>query len=108
MQCSSNARRLEKSAVLANGSLHRWSVGRFPAMRQQFVDLAGRVSLHAHEHVGQVVDRIDAVFLARRDERVEHSEVVTDFFVAEEQVIPRPRAMRLSEASATLLSGGDR
>jgi len=41
-------------------------------MRQQFVDPAGRVRLHAHEHVGQVVDRVDAEFLARRNEGVEH------------------------------------
>ena len=51
-------------------------------MRQQFVDPAGRVRLHAHEHVGQVVDRVDAEFLARRNEGVEHREVVTSFFVA--------------------------
>lgn len=55
-------------------------------MRQQFLDLAGRVGLHAHEHVSQIVDPVDAVLLAGCDERVEHREIVARFFVTEEQV----------------------
>ena len=75
-------------------------------MRQQFVDFAGRVSLHAHEHVGQVVDRVDAVLLARRDKRVEHGEVVPRFFVAEEQVIASPEGNTPERSLGNIVSGG--
>lgn len=51
------------------------------------MDPACRMRVHASEDVGEVVDGVDAVLLARGDERVEHGEVVTGVLVAEEKVV---------------------
>lgn len=66
-------------------------IGRLPVVRQKFLDAVGRVMLHACEHVGQVGHRVDAVLLARGDQRVEHREVVARLLAAdEEKVGPSP------------------
>src|SRR5690348_2460187 len=64
-------------------------VGRAPAMRQQLHDAPGGMGLHAREHIGDVVDRVDTLLLARGDERVEDREVVPWILAAnEEEVLP--------------------
>ena len=42
--------------------------------------------MHARQHVGEVRERIDSVLLARRDQRVEHGEMVTGRVSHEEEV----------------------
>jgi hypothetical protein len=54
---------------------------------QQVVDLGGRVILDAEEHVAEIVERVDAVRLARRDEGVEAGDVVAGVFVADKEVV---------------------
>src|ERR1700733_8817051 len=65
----------------------RSGIGRFPPVREQFVDPAIRVGLDAGEHVRQVRDGVHAVFFARRDERVEHGVVVTRLLVSDKEVV---------------------
>jgi hypothetical protein len=55
-----------------------------PEMWQQFVDARVRVLVDADEHVLKVRERVDAVRLARGDERVEASEVSARIVVADE------------------------
>jgi len=58
-------------------------------VRQQFVDPRGGVRLHAEEDVGEVGDRVHAVHLARRDERVEAGQVLAGLVGSdEEEVLP--------------------
>ena len=52
-------------------------------MRQELVDAARGMGLHAREHVGQVRDRVHAVLLAGGDERVEDREVLAGLLVSE-------------------------
>jgi hypothetical protein len=52
-------------------------------MRQELVDLRGRVDLHADEDVGEVVERVHSVRLAGRNERVEAGEVLAGFVVSD-------------------------
>ena len=42
-----------------------------PEVRQQLVDLLVRMGVHPNEDVGEGLERIDAVRLAGRDERVD-------------------------------------
>src|SRR3712207_2434354 len=50
------------------------------------------MTLHASDHVGEVAERIDAARFARRDERVEASDVRARVDVAdEEEVLPAER-----------------
>jgi hypothetical protein len=54
-------------------------------VRQQLVDSRGRVGLHADEHVGEVVDGVHAVRLARRDERVQAGQVLAGVIGPDEE-----------------------
>lgn len=56
-------------------------------MRQQIDDGVSGVLVHAHEHVFEVVDRVDVVLLAAGDERVEDGEIVASVFVADEEEV---------------------
>jgi len=53
-------------------------------MRQQGVDVGGRARVDADQHVAQVLDGIDAVEIAGRDQRVQTCEVVAAVGVADE------------------------
>jgi len=66
-----------------DGDAHR----RRPAMRQELIDLRGRVRVDAEQDVAQVLERIDAVEVARRDQRVQAGEVVAAVGVADEQEV---------------------
>src|ERR1700722_2445989 len=61
-------------------------------MWQKLADAACRMRLYADEHVGQIGDGVDAVFLAGRDECVEDGEVVAGLLVAEEEVVRAPES----------------
>jgi hypothetical protein len=61
--------------------------GRFPAVRQEVEDATSWVRVDAREHVREVVDRVDAVLLAGRDERVEDGEVVSLFFASDKEEV---------------------
>jgi diacylglycerol kinase family enzyme len=56
-------------------------------VRQELVDPPGRVGLHAKEHVGEVVDGVDAVRLAGGDGRVAASQVLAGLVVSDEQEV---------------------
>lgn len=56
-------------------------------MRQELIDLRGRVRVDAEQDVAQVLERIDAVEVARRDQRVQAGEVVAAVGVADEQEV---------------------
>jgi hypothetical protein len=45
------------------------------------------MTMHARQHVGEVRERIDSVLLARRDQRVEHGEMVTGLRVSHEEEV---------------------
>jgi|HubBroStandDraft_1064217.scaffolds.fasta_scaffold942697_1 hypothetical protein len=59
--------------------------GWFPVVREQLVDACGRVGLHAHDHVLDVIECVDAVALRRLDEGVEDGEVTRCLLVTEEE-----------------------
>lgn len=56
-------------------------------MREQRVDIGCGVRGDAHQHVAEVRERVDAVRLARGDERVERSDVVSGVLVADEEKV---------------------
>jgi hypothetical protein len=56
-------------------------------VREELLDAMGRVLLHPGEHVGEVLDGVHAVLLARGDERIEHGEVLSHLLVPEKQVV---------------------
>jgi hypothetical protein len=58
-------------------------------MWQQLVDPRSRMGLHANEHVGEVLDRVDVVRIAGGDQRVEPGQVLAGGVIAdEEEVLP--------------------
>jgi hypothetical protein len=58
-------------------------------VRQQLVDARGGVTLYAQEYVGEVVDGVHLVRLARRDERIQAGEVLSGFVRSyEKEVLP--------------------
>src|SRR5512135_3730269 len=56
-------------------------------MRKQLDDIARWVCVDPRQDVGDVRDRVDAVLLAARDQRVENGEVVTLLLVAHEEEV---------------------
>src|SRR5687767_3351349 len=54
-------------------------------MRQELVDPGGGVRVDAEQDVAQVLERIDVVEVARRDQRVQASEVAAAVGIADEQ-----------------------
>src|SRR5438128_2471036 len=58
-----------------------------PVVWKQFVDAIGRMGLEAHQHVCQILHRIDADRLATGHQRVEHGEVVACALVADKEEI---------------------
>jgi hypothetical protein len=56
-------------------------------MRQQLVDPGGRVRVDAEQDVAQVLERIDVVEVARRDQRVQASEVAAAVRIPDEQEV---------------------
>jgi hypothetical protein len=64
------------------------------------------VGLHADEHIGEVVDGVDAVGLAGGDERAEAGQVLARLVVADEQEVLLPSAQVRSALSEALLSMG--
>ena len=80
-----------------------------PRARQQLVDRARRVILHAREDVGEVVERIDPARLARRDERVEPSEALARLRRRRRRGSSSGRARSCgASARSALLSSGTR
>ncbi len=56
-------------------------------MRQDLVDLGGGVRVDAEQDIAQVLERIDVVEIARRDQRVQTGEVVAAVGIADEQEV---------------------
>jgi hypothetical protein len=63
---------------------------RLPVVRQQFVDSRGRMRLHAEQHIGEVGDRVQAVHVARRYERVEAGQVLAGLVGADDEEVLAP------------------
>jgi hypothetical protein len=56
-------------------------------LRQKFVDAVSRGRVQAHQHVGQVRERIEFVGDAGREDCVERGEIFSGFLVASKQEI---------------------
>ena len=67
---------------------------RLPAMRQQLVEILGRVVTDACEHVAQILPRVDAVGLAARHQRLQPAEVLARLVAAEKQPVLAPHSDR--------------
>lgn len=63
-----------------------------PTMWKQVRDACRRLFLYAGEDVGEVRDRIDAVFFAGRDESVEDRQVVARLLVADKEEVGAPES----------------
>jgi hypothetical protein len=61
-------------------------------MREKIIDLRGGVRVDAEQDITQIRERVDVVQVARRDQRVEASEIVAARGVADEQKIFPPES----------------
>src|SRR5258708_35130276 len=82
--------------------------GWLPPMRQKLLDPTRRMRVHAREHVGQIRDRVHAVLLAGRDERVEDREVLAGLLVAEKKIVRAPQGHTAQRSFSDVVVGRDR
>ena len=65
------------------------------------------MGLDADEHVGEVRVRVHAVCLARRDDRVEHGEILAGLAVSDEHEVFAPESHDAQGVFSTVVVDGD-